>query len=66
MKREEMRRKIDEELKLIPRSFRGSEQNLLRFYYNVTRMTDLARNPLTPAKETLSKAVEAMKRGKNI
>ena len=64
MKKEEMRRKIDEELKHIPRSIKGSNQNWLREYYNGMRMTDLSRNPACPAKETLIKAVEAMKKGK--
>ncbi len=64
MKREEMRKKINEELKYILRSFRGSDQNTLRFYYNGMRMTDLSRNPACPAKETLMKAVETMKKDK--
>lgn len=63
MKREEMRGKIKEELKdIIPRSYRGSEQNKLRFYYNAMRMTDLGQNPACPAKETLARAIEAMKK----
>jgi len=64
MKREEMRREINEELKHIPRGFRGSNQNLLRFYYNGMRMTDLGRNPASPAKETLIRAIEAIKKDK--
>ena len=64
MKREEMRGKINEELNHIPRSIKGSNQNWLREYYNGMRMTDLSRNPACPAKETLIKAVEAMKKDK--
>jgi len=64
MKREEMRKKINEELKHIPRSFKGSDQNYFRLYYNGMRMTDLGRNPASPAKETLSRAVEKMRKDK--
>ena len=62
MKREEMRKKINEELKYIPRGFKGSDQNYFRLYYNGMRMTDLSRNPASPAKDTLIKAVEAIKK----
>ena len=64
MKREEMRKKINEELEYIPRSFRGSDQNILREYYNGMRMTDLGQNPAYPAKETLMKALEAIRKNK--
>jgi len=64
MKREEMREKINEELKHIPRSIKGSNQNMLREYYNGMRMTDLSRNSASPAKETLVKAIEAIKKDK--
>ncbi len=64
MKKEEMRRKIDEELKHIPRGVTGSDQNFFRSYYNGMRMTDLSQNSECPAKETLIKAVEAMKKDK--
>ena len=64
MKREEMKKKIDEELKRIPRSFRGSEQNVFRFYYDVMRMVDLSRNPTFPAKGTLMKAIDTIKKDK--
>lgn len=64
MKREEMRGKIDKELEHVPRSFRGSDQNWLREYYNGMRMTDLSLNPTLPAKETLIKAIEAIKKDK--
>ena len=61
MKREEMRRKINDELRHIPRSFRGSNQNLFRLYYNTMRMTDLGQNPALPAKDTLIRAIEALR-----
>jgi len=62
MKREEMRKKIDEELKHIPRSFRGSNQNLLRSCYNFVRAHDLSLNPTLPAKDTLLKAIEELRK----
>ena len=64
MKREEMRGKINEELKHIPRSFKGSNQNWLRLYYNGMRKTDLSLNPASPAKETLIRAIETIKKDK--
>ena len=64
MKREEMRKKINEELKHIPRSFKGSDKNYFRLYYNGIRMTDLSQNPASPAKETLIRAVETMRKDK--
>lgn len=62
MKREEMRKKINEELRHIPRSFRGSKQNMLREYYNGMRMTNLSQNSASPAKDTLIKATEQLKK----
>jgi len=59
-----MRRKIDEELRHILRGVTGSDQNYFRSYYNGMRMTDLSQNSEYPAKETLIKAVEAMKKNK--
>ena len=64
MKREEMRKKINEELKHIPRVKGWLDQNMLRAYYNGMRMTDLSRNPASPAKETLIRAVETMRKDK--
>ncbi len=64
MKREEMRRKINEELKHIPRSFKGSDQNWFREYYNGMRTHDLSLNPPLPAKETLIRATNAIKKDK--
>ena len=64
MKREEMRKKINEELNHIRRSIKGSNQNMLREYYNGMRMTDLSRNPVSPAKETLIRAIGMIKKDK--
>jgi len=63
MKKEEMRRKIEEESKHITRGVTGSDQNYFRSYYNGMRMTDLSQNPAFPAKETLFKAIVAIKKG---
>ena len=62
MKREEMRGKINEELKHIPRSFKSSNQNMLREYYNGMRMTNLSLNPASPANDSLLKAMEALRK----
>ena len=62
MKREEMRKIIKEELKHILRGPRGSDQNMLRVYYNGMRMTDLSQNPACPAKETLTRAIEEFRK----
>jgi len=62
MKRKEMKEKIDRELRHIPRSFKGSKQNMLREYYHGMRMTDLSRNPASPAKDTLIRAIEQLKK----
>jgi hypothetical protein len=62
MKRDEMRQKINEELKHIPRNFRSSSQNMLREYYNGIRMTDLSQNPALSAEASLTRAIKALKR----
>jgi len=64
MKKEEMRRKIDEELKHIPRGATSSDQNYFRSRYNGMRMTDLSQNAECPAKETLVRAIETIKKDK--
>lgn len=61
MKREEMRKKINEELNHIHRVKGSFEQNMLREYYNGMRMTDLSRNPASPAKDTLIRAIEELR-----
>jgi len=59
MKREEMRKKINEELKHIQRG--SFQQNMFRMYYNGMRMTDLSQNSECPASDTLLKAIEAFR-----
>jgi len=59
-----MRKKIDEELEYIPRSFKGSDQNMLREYYNGMREHELSQNPACPAKDTLFRTIEAIKKDK--
>ena len=61
MKREELTRKVSEELRHIPRSIiRGSSQNMLRACYNGIRRHDLSLNPASPAKASLPKATEVV------
>lgn len=62
MKREEMREKINEELNHIPRSFKDSNQNMLREYYNGMRRHDLSLNPAFPANDSLLTAIEALRK----
>jgi len=62
MKRDEMRKKINEELKHIPRVKGLFDQNMLRTYYNGMRAHDLSVNPACPAKETLMSAIEAIRK----
>lgn len=62
MKREEMREKIKEELEYIPQG--SFDQNMLRAYYNGMRARDLSQNPECPARDTLNKAIEAIKKEK--
>ena len=64
MKREEMLKRIDEELKHIPRSFKGSNQNMLRASHNLIRRHDLSLNSALPAKETRIRAIETIKKYK--
>ena len=64
MKREEMREKINEELKHIPHIKGDLQQNFFRSRYNGMRMTDLGRNPVSPAKETLVRVIETIKKDK--
>ena len=62
MKREEMIRIVRLELKHIPRGLRGSAQNKLRLYYNGMRRHDLSINPKIPARESLKKALERLRK----
>lgn len=60
MKREELNKKVGEELKHMPRG--SFDQNMLRMYYNGMRRHDLSLNPALPAKETLLAAIEALRK----
>ena len=62
VKREEMNRIVQSELKHIPRGLRGSTQNILRLYYNSIRRHDLSINSKTTAKESLEKALEYLRK----
>ena len=62
IKRDELNKKVTEELKHIPRG--SFDQNMLRAYYNGMRRHDLSLNPALPAKDTLIRAVELMRKDK--
>ncbi len=62
MKREELNKTIAEELKHIPRG--SFDQNMLRMCYNGMRRHDLSLNPACPARHTLIRAIETMKKDK--
>lgn len=60
MRSEELNKKVAEELKHIPTGSFG--QNMLRAHYNAVRRHDLSLNPALPARDTLLKAIEIVKR----
>jgi uncharacterized protein (DUF885 family) len=63
MKRDELNKRVDEELKYIPKG--SPDQNMLRAAYNRVRRQDLSLNPVMPAIfSLLIKAVEIIKRDK--
>jgi len=62
VKRDELNRKVTEELKHIPRG--SFDQNMLRAYYNGMRRHDLSLNPALPAKDSLLKAIETVRKDK--
>lgn len=62
MKRDELNKKVAEELKRIPRG--SFDQNMLRAYYNAMRRHDLSLSPACPARDTLVRAVELIRKGK--
>jgi len=62
MKRDELNRKVNEELKHIPRG--SFDQNMLRAFYNSMRRHDLGHNQAFPAKNTLLRSIEMLKRNK--
>ena len=62
MKRDELNKKVTDELKHIPRG--SFDQNWLREYYNGMRRHDLILNPALPAKDSLLKAIEIVRKDK--
>jgi hypothetical protein len=62
MKREELNKKVMEELKHISRG--SFDQNMLRSAYNALRRHDLSLNPVLPAKDSLLKAIETLRKDK--
>ena len=62
MKRDELNKKVTEELQHIPRG--SLDQNMLRACYNGIRRHDLSLNPVLPAKDSLLKAIEIVRKDK--
>lgn len=65
MKAATVSRLLEEELSHIPRSHKGSTQNVFRMLYTHHRRRDLANNPATPARNALHAAVRAVEAGQN-
>lgn len=58
MKKEKMNAMVSDELSNIPKGMiTASPQRILRLYYNMQRRHDLAKNPHTPARESLFSAI---------
>ncbi len=62
MKREEMNRKVANEIKHIPRIKGNLEQNLFRSGYNAMRRHDLAENPRVSPSISFGKVLEQFRR----
>ncbi len=62
MKKEEMNEIINEELKHIPSSYRGSQQNMFRQHYSSMREHSLKQDTKCPARVTLVETTEVMKK----
>lgn len=60
MKQEQLVHVIAEELEHIPRSVKGSAQNELRLVYNRRRRVDLGRDPATPRRQSLKRAIQVV------
>jgi hypothetical protein len=65
MKAATVSRLISEELCHIPRSHKGSTQNVFRMLYTYHRRRDLADDPMAPARNALHAAVRAVEAGGN-
>ncbi len=64
MKRDELNKKVTEELRHIPHIKGDLQQNFFRSRYNGMRRHDLSLTPEVPAKDSLLKAIEAMRKNK--
>jgi hypothetical protein len=63
MKATTVTRLLEEELSHIPRSHKGSTQNVFRMLYTYHRRRDLASDPTAPARNALFAAVRAIEAG---
>ena len=64
MKRDELNKKVTEELRHIPHIKGDLQQNFFRSRYSGMRRHDLSLNPLLPTKDTLIRAVEIVRKDK--
>jgi hypothetical protein len=60
-----MTRLLEEELSHIPRSHKGSTQNVFRMLYTYHRRRDLASDANAPARNALHAAIRAVEAGQN-
>lgn len=65
MKAATVTRLLEEELSHIPRSHKGSTQNVFRMLYTHHRRRDLANDPAAPARNALFAAVRAIEAGQH-
>jgi hypothetical protein len=65
MKAAVMTRLLEEELSHIPRSHKGSTQNVFRMLYTYHRRRDLASDPNAPARNALFAAIRAIEAGQS-
>jgi len=64
MQRDELNRKVTEELKHIPHIKGDLQQNFFRSRYSGMRRHDLSLPPVVPAKDSLLKAIETLRKDK--
>jgi len=65
MKATTVTRLLEEELSHIPRSHKGSTQNVFRMLYTYHRRRDLASDPNAPARNALFAAIRAIEAGQS-
>ncbi len=65
MKAATVTRLLEEELSHIPRSHKGSTQNVFRMLYTYHRRRDLASDPNAPARNALFAAIRAIEAGQS-